>query len=276
MQEILNLPIDKIVPNPYQPRKVFDVQALRELSDSIKQYGVMQPINVRFINNSSYELVAGERRLRAAKLAGLTVIPSIVVNISDQDSAVIAIIENLQRQDLNFLEEAEGFFNLLHDHSFTQEQLAEKLGKSQSAVANKLRILRLPREIKKRLIENKLTERHARALLRINNEELLTKVFDTIVERELNVKGSEELIDKVLEYGVDALNPPVVEETPEKEKKPKTKKNNPKIKHFVKDIRLFTNTVKSAVDIMKNSGIETDYICDEVEDGLLIKIHIKQ
>ncbi|UZQ83009.1 ParB/RepB/Spo0J family partition protein [Thermoanaerobacter sp. RKWS2] len=176
MQEISYLPIDSIRPSPYQPRKTFDIKNLQELSESIKVYGVLQPITVRMVGNNSYELVAGERRLKASKLAGLTEIPAIIVNAQDEDAAVLALIENLQREDLNFIEEAEGYYNLINDHHLTQEQLAKMLGKSQSTIANKLRILKLSKEIKEKLLENDLTERHARALLRLPDEELQKKL----------------------------------------------------------------------------------------------------
>jgi ParB family chromosome partitioning protein len=157
LKNICYIDIDSIRPNPYQPRKQFSKGALEELCESIQQYGVIQPINVRKISNSKYELVAGERRLRAAVMAGLKEIPAIVININDNDSAVLALIENLQREDLNYLEEAEGYSNLINEHGLTQEELAQKIGKSQSTVANKIRLLRLPPLVKKILSDNNLT-----------------------------------------------------------------------------------------------------------------------
>ena len=180
-KKVMEIPIEKIVPNPYQPRRVFSQAALEELSNSIKSYGILQPITVRDINGN-YELVAGERRFRAAKLANLEFVPAIINNMTDESSAVLALLENLQREDLNFIEEAMGYENLIKEHSFTQQQLAEKLGKNQSTIANKLRILRLPMEIKIKLVENDLTERHARALLKLPNEELIKETLDAAVE----------------------------------------------------------------------------------------------
>jgi ParB family chromosome partitioning protein len=171
LKNITYLSIDSVRPNPYQPRKQFGKGALEELCESIQQYGVIQPINVRKITNNNYELVAGERRLRAAIMAGLKEIPAIVININDNDSAVLALIENLQR-NLNYLEEAEGYSNLINEHGFTQEELAQKIGKSQSTVANKIRLLRLSPLVKKILSDNNLTERHARALLKLHDEQL--------------------------------------------------------------------------------------------------------
>lgn len=201
---IINIPVEEILPNPYQPRKSFNKASLEELSDSIKSYGVLQPINVRRVGAHSYELVAGERRLRAAKIAGLQEVPALVIEIVEQDSAIIALIENLQREDLNFLDEAEGYFNLINDHGLTQEELARKVGKNQSTIANKLRLLRLPEDIKASILEHNLTERHARALLRIPEEKTQQKVLKSIINKSLNVKKTEELIDKLIdEIAVD-------------------------------------------------------------------------
>lgn len=195
---VKEIPVDKIIPNPYQPRKVFSTNALEELSKSIKEYGVLQPITVRQRENV-YELVAGERRLRAAKLAELKTIPAIINNMSDQYSAVLALLENLQREDLNFIEESLGYENLIKQHNFTQQQLAEKLGKNQSTIANKLRILKLPDTVKQYLVENNLTERHARALLKLPNEELMMEIVKKVVKQELTVKKTEKLINDTLE-----------------------------------------------------------------------------
>ena len=196
-KKVMEIPIENIVPNPYQPRKVFSQSALEELSKSIKTYGILQPITVR-VKDDKYELIAGERRLRAAKLANLKAVPAIINNMSDESSAVLALLENLQREDLNFIEEAMGYENLIKEHEFTQQQLAEKLGKNQSTIANKLRILRLPNEIKINLVEKDLTERHARALLKLPNEELMREVLDKVIKNELTVKKTEKLIKDIL------------------------------------------------------------------------------
>ncbi len=256
--EIVYLPVDKIMPNPYQPRKIFERSQLEDLANSIKEYGVLQPISVRLINGRNYELVAGERRLRASKLAGLETIPAMVVNINDQDSAIIAIIENLQRQDLNFIEEAEGLQNLITDYGFTQEHLAERIGKKQSTIANKLRILKLPKEIQDELVENGLTERHARALLKLPDEKLQNDVLKKVIANGLNVKKTEEYIESVLQK----LNGE------------KDKPNKILTKTFVKDLRLFTNTIKQAVDVMNSAGIATAYDVEENPDGCFISIAI--
>ncbi len=252
--EVLYLPIDKISLNPYQPRRIFDKAAIDDLSRSIRQYGVMQPICVRIIG-TKYELVAGERRLRASKQAGLTVIPALIVNINDNDSAVLALIENLQRENLNYLEEAEGYLNLINHYSFTQEMVAEKVSKSQSAVANKLRILKLSKEIQHMLLGNGLSERHARALLALDTDEQRMEVLKKVIAHGLTVKKTEDLIKAMLE---------------EKEEK----KKNPNIRHFIRDVRLFTNTIKQAVEVMNSSGLPTEYEVEETKDGCFISIAV--
>ena len=168
---VYQIPIEKIRSNPYQPRRYFQRAALEELSASIREYGILQPLTVRKMSGGSYELVAGERRLRAAELAGLETVPCLLVQVNEYDSAMLALLENIQRQNLSFLEEAEGYRNLMEDYGLTQEELASKLSKSQSFIANKLRILKLEDPLKRLLVENNFTERHARALLKLPDEE---------------------------------------------------------------------------------------------------------
>lgn len=187
-----------ITPNIYQPRKHFNEEAIDELAQSIKVYGIIQPLTVRRLSSDRYELVAGERRLRAAKKLGLYEVPAILVDITDKDSAAIALLENLQREDLNYIEEAEAYYNLIKDHSYTQEKLAEVIGKKQSTIANKIRLLKLDGEIRTTLLENKLTERHARALLKLPTPELQKSILKSIISRNLNVKRTEELIEREL------------------------------------------------------------------------------
>lgn len=232
--------LDHIRPNPYQPRKQFNKMALEELCDSIKQYGVLQPINVRRLSHSTYELVAGERRLRAATMAGLSEIPAIIISVDDNDSAVMALIENLQREDLSYMEEAEGYSNLINEHGFTQEELAQKIGKSQSTIANKIRLLKLSPLVKKILSDNNLTERHARALLKLHDEQLQLKVLRLVCERGLNVKKTEELVEKAIDkYSKDI----------------KQRATDKKMTKAIKDVRIFVNTIKQAIDLMKQSGV---------------------
>lgn len=255
--EIKNIPIDSIKPNPYQPRKNFNKQSLEELSQSIKTYGLIQPISVRQLCEDSYELVAGERRLRASEIAELDEIPAIIVDYKDQDSAMIALIENLQREDLNFVEEAEGYYNLIKDHGFTQQELAEKLGKSQSTIANKLRILKLSDEIKKSLIDNKLTERHARALLKLPNDEMKEEVLHKVIKEDLTVKKTEKLIE-------DILNDLTKEEESE---------SNQNVKGLI-NFKIYLNTLKNAYNAIKETGIEAKYKEKDMGDHIEVVVQI--
>jgi ParB family chromosome partitioning protein len=253
--EVINIPINMIKQNSYQPRKYFDQESLMELAESIKEYGVLQPISVRKNGTDFYELIAGERRLRASQLAGLNDIPAIIVDISDAQSALMALIENLQREDLNFFEEAEGYYSLIKDHGLTQEELASKLGKKQSTIANKLRILKLPDEAKKMVKENGLTERHARALLKLPDEKCQIKVLNEVVKRNLNVKATEDLIEREL-FKINAEN----------------KQKNKKVKYkWTINPRVITNTLKQ---IMDKNGINAEYSHREKEDYLEIIVKI--
>ena len=194
---VVFLPPRSIRPNPAQPRKVFREQALEELAESIRQHGVLQPLSVRRVGNA-YELIAGERRLRAAKIAGLTEIPCIVMNMTDQESGMAAMVENLQRQDLDFVEEARGIAMLMENWSMSQEQAARLLGKSQSAIANKLRILRHSPPVLSALREGGLTERHARALLKLRSEPEKIMAISIIVKEGMSVARTERYIEQLL------------------------------------------------------------------------------
>lgn len=234
--EVKTIPIKNIAPNPNQPRREFDKAALQDLAISIMEYGLMQPINVRQTGPFNYELIAGERRLTACKNLGMTYIPAIVMKADDTDSAILALVENIQRENLNYIEEAEAYCTLIDEHGLTQEELADKLGKGQSTIANKIRILRLSPEVRKILTENSLTERHARAMLKLPEEKQRLRVLKIVVERGLNVSKTEELVDKLLK-GSEHIQP------------------EPKNMRVFKDLRIFTNTIKQAVDMMKRSGI---------------------
>lgn len=254
------LPIDKIRPNPYQPRKYFNRASLEELADSIASYGVLQPISVRKMSGGYYELVAGERRLRAAEMAGLTLIPAILVQVGENESAILAFIENIQRQNLSFLEEAEGYRNLMEDYGMTQEELAEKLSKSQSFIANKLRILRLEETIQRMLVEHHFTERHARALLRLPDEDSRMFVLSQMIREGLNVKKTEELVSDTMEQ----MREKAVEKAEQREKR------------CVTDFRLFTNTIKQSVEVIRKAGMDVVYEDKAAEDGCEILIRIRK
>ena len=232
------LPIESIRPNPYQPRKEMCGEALSDLCASIKQYGLMQPVVVRQMNDCDFELIAGERRLRACKMLGMAQIPAVVVRVGGTDSAVMALIENIQRENLGYIEEAEAFCSLLSEHGITQEELAEKLGKKQSTIANKIRILKLSPAIRAILAENNLSERHARALLRLADEKSRLRALNVIVGRGLNVQKSEELVESMLNVCREQKN-----------------QNDTRNIRVFKDVRIFSNTIRQAVDMMKKSGI---------------------
>lgn len=234
-RRVVELPAEKLIPNPRQPRKTFSKEELDGLSRSIASNGLLQPISVRRTSGGKYEIIAGERRWRACIQAGMRQIPCLVQECSDAQSAVLAILENLQRQDLQVFEEAEGIRRLMEDWGVTQEEAARRLGKSQSAIANKLRLLRLTPEERKCIVENGLSERHARAILRIPQEDARKKLLAQVVEKGLTVRQTEELIEKVLE------------EKPAKPSKGRT--------FIAKDIRLFLNTIDHAIRTMQDAGI---------------------
>ena len=246
--------VDKIIPNPQQPRKVFEPMALQELSESIASHGVIQPVTLRRVGGL-YELIAGERRLRATQMAGLKAIPAIVVEVDDEESAVLALIENIQRENLNYMEEALGYLKLAKEYHMTQEEIAKLMGKTQSAVANKLRILRLCNETKRILAEYGLTERHARTLLRLSNEEQQVQTARLIAVKGMNVRETEEYVEALLvkqqKTASEMVSPPGGVATREL----KSKVTRPKIKRFIRDIRLFTNTVNRAALYMKEAGV---------------------
>lgn len=258
-----NISTKDIVPNPNQPRVDFDERLLYGLAQSIKDYGIIQPLSVRklsSVNENSptvYELIAGERRLRAAKLLGLENVPCIIIDADRQSSAELAIIENLQREDLNFFEQARAIEKLIEMFSYSQEQIARKLSVSQSYIANKLRILRLTQEEREIILESGLTERHARAFIRIQDVEERKKVILTVINRVMNVSMTESYIDKVL----------LLEE---KENKHLTKQKRLMI---LKDVRLFLNSIDKAVDMVTQSGINIH--SEKTDKGEYIEVLLK-
>lgn len=259
---IENIPVEKILPNPNQPRKHFSDRAINELAESIKSYGVIQPIQVRKISDAYYELVSGERRLRASKVAMKETIPAIIVEMTDKDSAIIAIMENVQREDLSYFEEAESYRQLMEYYNLTQEQIAAVIGKSQSFVANKIRLLKLDDSIVHTLEESNLSERHARALLRIPDTELQTEVVRQIIKKDLNVKKTEELVEKIRK---EVLTNNYDEKlTPEKKAR---------VKSFI-NAQIYINTIKSAFKAVKESRNTAQYKEIEKEDCVEIKIII--
>jgi ParB family chromosome partitioning protein len=256
MSNIVNLDVNKIIPNKNQPRKSFDDKALEELSQSIKSYGIIQPITVRKIYDDIYEIIAGERRYKAAKMLKMNSIPAVVIEVKDEESAAMALIENLQREDLDFVEEAVAYERLIEDFGINQTQLAEKLGKSQSTIANKMRILKLPEKVKQRLISGRLTERHARALLKIQDEELLLDIIEKIIKKDLNVSATEKLVKSILED--------------EDFKKTRDKRY---IRNFI-NYKIYINTIKNAYNEIVKTGINAKYEQEESEEFIELKIKI--
>lgn len=252
--EIVKISIDKVVPNIYQPRKYFNEDLIDELSKSIRQYGIIQPLTVRKMGEI-FELVAGERRLRAAKLADLEMVPCNVIDITDSESAEIALLENLQREDLNYIEEAEAYYNLINEHNFTQDELAKRMGKKQSTIANKLRLLKLSSKVREICLQNKLTERHSRALLTIPNEELQLKIVQKVIKDGLNVKKTEELINKELLKLAG------------KQLKDKRKRN---IKSAL-PAKLYVNTIKQ---VLQKFDIPAEYGYKDEEDFIEVTVKI--
>lgn len=248
--EILSIPVNDIRPNPHQPRKTFNWDDLEELAQSIYQNGLLQPVTVREVCSGKYELIAGERRLKASKMAGLAEIPAIVVSVSEEKSAIYAVIENLQRKDLHFFEEAQAIEQLNRQFGMNRDRIAKKLGKSPSAVSNKLRLLRLPENIRGRIISNGLTERHARAILRLTEYNLMSEVVDAVIENSMNVSETELLVSKLLE-----------ENTPQ----PAEKKKKPKNIKIFRDVQLFINTLDHAVMTMRKNGIDANSFHKETE-----------
>ncbi|MDE5738163.1 MAG: ParB/RepB/Spo0J family partition protein [Oscillospiraceae bacterium] len=253
-QKILYLHTEDIRPNPHQPRVLFQLEELRALSDSIRQNGILQPLTVRQCG-SEYELIAGERRLRAAKLAGLRCVPCIVMEINDRNSAILALVENIQRQDLNYFEEAAALEKLITYYGMTQEDAAMQLGRAQSTVANKLRLLRLTEKEKNYILENKLTERHARALLKLASPEERMAVLEKVTKLGLNVEKTEQFIE-------------------EKLGKVREQENFRKRSVLFRDVRLFTNTIQKAVETMQAAGIPADSKKMQFEDYIEYQIRI--
>lgn len=250
---VVYLPIGAVRPNPSQPRKIFDQQGLQELAASIVQFGILQPLSVRR-QPDGYELVAGERRLRAARMAGLTEVPCILLSVDEEQSGMLALVENLQRRDLDFIEEAEGLARLMRLYGLSQEQAAMRVGKSQSAVANKLRLLRHPPAVLLAIRQNGLSERHARALLKLESEQARLDAIDEIVRRQMNVATAEQYIDRLLE------------------EKPEPRRGLGRF--ILKDVRLFLNTVEHNLDLIKNAGIRAAKFQEETDEEIVLTIRI--
>ena len=243
--QIILIPQEEIYPNPNQPRRRFDFDELEGLAQSIRQNGIIQPLAVRVNNRGEYELISGERRLRASRLVGITQVPCIIMEASDEKSALFALLENVQRCDLDFFEEAVAIEKLLTDYGMTRDEICKKLGKAPPTISNKLRLLRLPEEIRLRITQENLTERHARALLKLTSVSQMERAMSIIAEKRLNVAETERLVSQILTND--------------------SRHRQPTVKLF-KDVRIFVNTLNHAVDTMRRAGIEADSAKSETDE----------
>ncbi|AXI11244.1 nucleoid occlusion protein [Oceanobacillus zhaokaii] len=254
--EVIQLPVANIVPNRFQPRTIFNEDKIKELAQTIRTHGMIQPIVVRKMEQDKYEVIAGERRLRAVKSLELEHISAIIREMTDTETASVALIENLQREELTVIEEAYAYAELLQLHSITQEALAQRLGKNQSTIANKLRLLKLPEEVRNALLNKSITERHARALIKLKDPEKQLQVLQFIIDNELNVKQTEERIAKMEEI------------------KENQKKKRPRRKGINKDIRIAMNTIRESLNMVSDTGLKVESDEEELDDYYQITIKI--
>lgn len=248
------IPLGRIRPNPQQPRRSFDEEGLAELAASIRSCGILQPLTVRRAGEG-YELVAGERRLRAARIAGLREVPCLVAQVGEEDSALLALMENLQRRDLDCWEEAQAIARLISRYGLSQEEAARRLGRAQPTVANKLRLLRLPEDVRALLRENSLTERHARALLRLQDPEVQRRAAGDMVRRGMNVAQAEAYVEKLLQSA--QVTPPRGRST-----------------YIIKDVRLFLNSVDRGLHLMRQAGVDAGWNRQDTDREILLTIRI--
>lgn len=248
------IPLGRIRPNPQQPRRSFDEEGLAELAASIRSCGILQPLTVRRAGEG-YELVAGERRLRAARIAGLREVPCLVAQVGEEDSALLALMENLQRRDLDCWEEAQAIARLISRYGLSQEEAAPRLGRAQPTVANKLRLLRLPEDVRALLRENGLTERHARALLRLQDPEVQRRAAGDMVRRGMNVAQAEAYVEKLLQSA--QVTPPRGRST-----------------YIIKDVRLFLNSVDRGLHLMRQAGVDAGWNRQDTDREILLTIRI--
>lgn len=272
--KIKHVEIALIGPGKYQPRTEFSTESLDELAASIKTYGVLQPVLLRK-RQEGYELIAGERRYRAAKIAGLTHVPAIIKNLTEDNAAMIAVIENVQRQDLNFVEEAQSYRRLIGEFSMSQDELAAKIGKSQPTIANKLRLLQIPEEILHSMVACGLTERHARAILKLKAQELQREVVEKIIKDKMNVRQTEDLVESKINI------PREIEGEPGKKDKPRKAEN---IEEVAKTFNINRNTqcIRYLIEMdklnrsMMAAGMDIKSKINDNEDGSIkITMHIK-
>ena len=254
-RQVLELPIGSICPNPNQPRQQFKPEELAELSRSIAQLGILQPLSVRRSASGGWELIAGERRLRAAALAGLSTVPCLPVETDEDTSTILALVENIQRKDLDVWEEATALRNLIDSCGLSQEEAARRVGKSQSAVANKLRLLKLPEDVICTLRSAGLTERHARSLLRLDSPDLQRSALEYILRHHLNVAKTEAYVDRLCRKSLMPRREPVPI-------------------YRTRDVRLFLNTLQRSLSVMQSAGVNARFGREETDRELILTIHI--
>ena len=252
-ENLLTVDLDKLKAREDQPRKNFDDDSLEELANSIKADGVIQPIVVRKVGDK-YEIIAGERRFRASKLAGLEKVPIVVKNVSDRKARELALVENIQRENLSAIEEALAYQQILDTQGLTQAQLAEKVGKKQSTVANKLRLLKLPMTVQESVKKKEISERHARALLKLEDTAQQNNMLKEILEQNLTVDETEKRIAKLL--------------TPKKEK--------PRVRKFSRSVKIAINTINQAVKMVTDAGTDVEENIDETDDEVIITLKVKK
>ncbi|WP_206831329.1 nucleoid occlusion protein [Alicyclobacillus fructus] len=245
--QVVDIPVERIVPNPYQPRAIFHQESIEELAKTIHTHGVIQPVVVRK-KGDVYELIAGERRLRAVRHLGWPTIPAIIRDLNDAQTASAALIENLQREGLTPIEEAVAYQQLMELHGLTQESLAQRLGKGQSTIANKLRLLHLPQAVQDALLTRQITERHARALLALPSEELQVELLNECIDKGWNVKQMEEKVKAKLEALGSAAE----------------RRRKPRKRGLSKDVRLAVNTIRQSLQMIEQTGLRV--VCEEVDD----------
>ncbi|WLR41882.1 nucleoid occlusion protein [Bacillus carboniphilus] len=255
-EQVKEIPVKEIIPNRFQPRTVFSQEKIEELAMTIRTHGMIQPIVIRSVDEERYEIIAGERRWRAVQEIGWETIPAIIKDYNDTETASVALIENLQREELTSIEEAMAFAQLIELHNLTQEALAQRLGKGQSTIANKLRLLKLPQEIQEALLQKQITERHARSLIPLKHPELQVKVLNEVIEKNLNVKQTEDRVEHVLNQDVEE------------------KKAKPKRKSFSRDTRIAMNTIRQSLSMVSDSGISIDSKEEEFEEYIQLTIKI--
>lgn len=253
-RKVSDVSMSLIKANPGQPRKFFEEEELVELKNSIKEYGVLQPIILKKNKDGTYGIIAGERRYRAAGLAGLEKIPAVIKNANEKDAAFIALVENIQRENLSYIEEAYAYRNLIDEYNLSQGEIAQRVGKTQSTISNKIRILSLPADIQKTLLENKLTERHARALLKIQSAELQRQVLKRIVTYNLNVRQSERLVEEVLR----------------KKEIDRSKKNRKSCMNY----RIYLNSIRKLFSQISEIEKDAQLLQEEKDDFVEVKILI--